>query len=237
MGCDIHCVTEVRKDGKWQMATPLKEHVYEGEVEYRSPGNPLLDNRDYSLFAILNNVRGTVPKPLATPGLPDDISWYETEMCLLGDHSFAHVTLAQILAYDWTQMQDYGGWVEPREFARFKVDGRPTSYSGGVGGGLVKHVENAEMEESIRLAMTTLAVANGKKDTPEWHLHHAIYKHASEGLEEMITTQANGKHLYTHVTWQQPYYEGATELWAKAVPEMLALGKPEDVRLVFGFDS
>lgn len=60
MGCDIHIITEIRKEGKWQFVKEFPE---------------ALDHRNYSLFAFLAGVRdyfnydGFEPK-----GLPEDMS-------------------------------------------------------------------------------------------------------------------------------------------------------------------
>ena len=60
MGCDIHMITEIRKNGKWERVLETPE---------------TFDKRNYSVFAFLANVRnywnynGFEPK-----GLPEDIS-------------------------------------------------------------------------------------------------------------------------------------------------------------------
>lgn len=60
MGCDIHMITEIRKNGKWERVLEIPE---------------TLKNRNYSVFAFLADVRnswdinGFKPK-----GLPEDIS-------------------------------------------------------------------------------------------------------------------------------------------------------------------
>lgn len=68
MGCDIHSIAQVHKQGKWETA----------EAEIAG------DDRDYRTFAILADVRnGSGITPLSQPrGLPDDVS-------VDGDHMLA----------------------------------------------------------------------------------------------------------------------------------------------------
>lgn len=60
MGCDIHIVTEIKKDGKWQYVPEIPES---------------LDNRNYTAFAVLADVRNYFNyKGFQPKGLPEDIS-------------------------------------------------------------------------------------------------------------------------------------------------------------------
>jgi hypothetical protein len=85
MGCDIHMRVEFKRDDQWIPAT-LPDGI---------------DDRNYNLFAVLADVRhGTWSEPLPCidepRGLPDG---YEEDA--FGDHSFSHVTLRELLEYDW----------------------------------------------------------------------------------------------------------------------------------------
>ena len=64
MGCDIHCFTEVFRDGKW-------------EFEDYGP----FDDRSYSLFGLLAGVRNYYAvTPIDEPrGIPDDACSEVTE--------------------------------------------------------------------------------------------------------------------------------------------------------------
>lgn len=60
MGCSIHIITEIRKDGKWQYVPETPKHF---------------ENRNYKLFSLLADVRNNFAIKGFTPkGLPDDIS-------------------------------------------------------------------------------------------------------------------------------------------------------------------
>jgi hypothetical protein len=134
MGCDIHMVVEVRKDGAWQRAFPpadardptclewAADKTY-GEGQQRRYGRMAevtwFWDRDYSLFGALAGIRSDTP-PISPPrGLPPDLSPEVTAICeptnpscfetdrddvLISDHSYSWLTLAELLAYDWRQL-------------------------------------------------------------------------------------------------------------------------------------
>ncbi len=60
MGCDIHLITEIRKNGKWERVLEIPE---------------TFDKRNYSIFAFLADVRNDWGiKGFKPKGLPEDIS-------------------------------------------------------------------------------------------------------------------------------------------------------------------
>lgn len=60
MGCDIHIITEIRKNGKWQWVKEIPESF---------------DSRNYGLFSVLAGVRNSFNiKGFEAKGLPEDIS-------------------------------------------------------------------------------------------------------------------------------------------------------------------
>ena len=93
MGCDIHLYFEQKnKEGKWEKLV----------IDKRL----LPDDRHYLLFAFLANVRnygyGIEPQ-FADRGIPEDTSMprTETDDFWIGDHSFTHAYLDEILAAPW----------------------------------------------------------------------------------------------------------------------------------------
>ena len=67
MGCDIHMITEIRKDEKWNFIEEIPNS---------------LDTRNYSTFAILADVRNYFNKKGFQPkGLPEDISGMKFRFC------------------------------------------------------------------------------------------------------------------------------------------------------------
>lgn len=123
-------------------------------------------DRNYDLFSMLADVRngygfagcktGDGFDPLAEPrGLPRDLSLalrtesFEDGAPWLGDHSFSHATLAELLAYDYDRVTTKSGVVDSATFAEWRERGSvgaPGSWSGGVSGPDVLHVSNGEMD-------------------------------------------------------------------------------------------
>lgn len=60
-------------------------------------------------------------------------------------HSASWFTLAELLAYDWDQTTKHRGWVSLEQYREFRQNGKPSSWSGGVSGGSIKHISNAAM--------------------------------------------------------------------------------------------
>lgn len=89
MGCDIHGVVQVFKDGVWRDAGDLPES---------------LEDRSYDRFSFLTGgaVRnvGGLPKVLPLPrGLPNDF----VDPSSYDDHSHSWILLSEILAVDYAQ--------------------------------------------------------------------------------------------------------------------------------------
>ena len=171
MGCDIHTNVEVRQpDGSWK-----SHQEWSQEDSYMSPKDELMDSRNYDLFAILADVRngrgfagivtGQGFVPMATPrGVPDDASpeykaWVEQWD---GDgHSHSYFTVAEIMAYDWTQTSKKTGCVSLQEWSHYKVNGKPESWSGSVSGGGIKHVKLEQVEDALARIEADLVLVEG----------------------------------------------------------------------------
>jgi hypothetical protein len=102
MGCDIHPIVEVRKNGKWKQV----DYDYNMDLDG-------LGARNYRLFSVLADVRNSYNiTPISSPrGLPEDFVHehrynhsvgYDTNS--LGDHSFSWLTLKEILDYSWDKI-------------------------------------------------------------------------------------------------------------------------------------
>lgn len=246
MGTDIHLWVERRENGKWVSADKWSKNEYDDAVNAPlrvSTKDEFYGNRNYDLFAILADVRngrgfagietGTGFNIIAEPrGWPDDCS---PEVAWEGDHiehTPTWLLLSEILAFDWTQTTKHYGWVTPKEWAAWKLQGKPRGWSGGVSGGGVKHVSNEEMERAARAA-----VAGERADL--WALFHDKANAFGDGgvISERIAATFSASSVYTRVEWEEPYYESCNDFWGSAIPRLLRVGKPEDVRLVFYFDS
>jgi len=134
MGCDIHMIAQVKRDGAWKTT---QIGVYDG--------------RCYDLFGILAGVRSHNFDPIADPkGIPQDLAILpvdeydgtvrvtldgsEEDMSdgdynddrasfWLGDHSHSYLTAKEVLAYDWDQLVDNEEYFDDEE--NLKTDGTP----------------------------------------------------------------------------------------------------------------
>ena len=241
MGTDIHFYVEKRVNGIWVTAdTWYKDKedgtlsTYDRDSSHYNRGGPYYTGRSYSLFSILADVRngygfagcdtGDGYKPIAEPrGLPEDVcKEVKDAFDEYGDgHSTSNLLLAEILNYDWTQTTKLRGVVNPAGFAEWCVRGMPSNFWGLVSGSNIKNVSNDVMSCVIKhkLGCTTIDYSTMCK-----------LKNADKPLDD------NSKY-FTQVEWTVPYYETAYDFWAKTIPQLLALGKPEDVRIVFWFDN
>lgn len=245
MGCDIHFYVERRVDGRWVTADKWTPNKYASDDD---PSEPKLaieykdrfySGRSYSLFAILADVRngrgfagvktGEGFNPIAEPrGIPEDCCpeyRAEAERWDGDGHSHSYFTVAELLAYDWTQITRRQGYVTPAEWAKWKMDGKPDGWCGMVGGGQVKHISNEEMEAAVKASGVDM-----------WDL---AYPGLGKRRETMAAVAAQtGGSPYTLVTWEEPYYKAIDpDFLAEIMPRLWQLGKPEDVRIVFFFDN
>jgi hypothetical protein len=159
MECDIHLTAEYRDaKGTWH-----NDDLTDAADKYGDQGPRhkeenydlrLYSGRSYDLFAILANVRngygfagvttGEGFNPIADPrGVPFDaaditkryMQSYESD-----GHSHSYFTVAELMAYDWTQVTHKTGIVGYHGLARFKLYGKLENWSGGISGpGIVEH--------------------------------------------------------------------------------------------------
>lgn len=183
MGCDIHVVAEVRKNGVWELS-PVK----------------IPDGRNYCTFGILANVRNghgfagfdtgdALPYISLPRGLPEDMSRElseklahaydnEDDFFWLGDHSFSWVTLREMLEYPYDGNMATRGMVPAEVAAKFRETGEAPQ---------------------------------------EW----------------CAWTNQEG---YESLEWQRALKDAAW-LFGELLEVLSKLGEPDDVRIVFGFDS
>ena len=209
-------VLSVFDDGTdYEMNNQLTEHPYQG--------------RNYDLFAILADVRngsgfagvdtGDGFNPIFEPrGLPEDVSKdYKQLVDNYGEdgHSHSWVTLEELDSYDWNQITNHRGWVDPIQYKIFKEKGKPEEWSGGVSGGGVDHVTNEQMDR----------VLNNKSYMKELEAKGYV---------------KDKKNYYTLVEWTETYRESAGDRFFESIENVRELLKrPDvlDVRLVYFFDN
>jgi hypothetical protein len=202
MGCDIHTVAQIFKDGEWRTA------------EHRVAD----DERNYDTFAVYANVRngsgfagcdtGVGWRVIAEPrGLPEGFHmWEETHHgTWMGDHSYSWLLLPEIQkAFDGYEGQTYEvhGVLERGEYEKTIAQGkRPTEWCGMTSGPSVLVVE----EKSVK---------DGTAPSRYTHVQCAWKVPAQDRLRTM-------KAQLEELKWLPEEYEVS----------------PDQVRLVFGFDS
>jgi|SRR5882672_1565310 len=117
MGCDIHLYAEIKQDGKWVSADKWSADPWDDgdaqcvEIKWN---DRLYNGRNYALFGVLAGVRDRSQLLISRPrGLPKDIS---LEVRKRSDdygsdgHSHSWLTLAELLAYDWSECERIEGW-------------------------------------------------------------------------------------------------------------------------------
>ena len=234
MGCDIHFYTETKTDGRWQPADQWEPNEYageEGETDLRVPyEKAFYHDRNYNLFAILADVRngrgfagcdtGDGFVPIDDPrGLPEDVTdLVKADADRWGDdgHSHSWFTVAELLQYDWTQTTKLRGYLSAHEFWRWNRWARqrgesPGGWCGDVGGGSTRKVSEVEMNALLQPFGT------------DW------------SAEDQIKAELGD--VYCQCDWEQPYFKTVRSFWSDAMPRLMRLGKPEDVRIVFWFDN
>lgn len=243
MGCDIHLYVERRDHTKdtveakapWVTADTWTDSEYEDGVKDVAYYDHYYTGRSYDLFAVLADVRngrgfagvktGSGFNPISSPrGVPDDACpEYRDAVERWGadGHSHSHLTLAELLAYDWTQTTEHRGYVDVGQWARWKLRGKPESWAGGVGGDSTRILEEAQ----VSAAATATGVS----------MYDLV--HGRGGAVEKVTAYCGGGRIYTDVRWTEPYYRSCSHFWSECVPRLLRLGRPDCVRLVFFFDN
>jgi len=263
MGTDIHPAVEVRRNGVWRYRRPTepcrwyfetwdimdaarvnaniakmraegKDHGMKDVVvgERRHPWDrcktrlpECFTNRNYAKFALLGDVRNGygfagvktfVPLQAISKnrGRPNDIS-KEAEAKLSNEHSDGWVTLQELLEYDYTKPLGETGVITERQFLDAIYHRKdPESWSGGVSG---KDIVVLSPENWINLFAS--------RDT---------FGVKIDGQYDPTKT------YYIQYGWEVPL--------ATAVPDVLEMieylkplvpkgGTPDDVRVVFDFDS
>jgi hypothetical protein len=237
MGCDIHMNVEVRRNGRWQFVQPpepcgvpecwMLAHATKSGYDHTPHW---WSDRNYSVFAALSGVRADEgdPAPISEPrGYPKDadpVTLYDhpygepfSEINKgqdHGDHSATWLGLDEVLDHDWSQTYYEHGIVTVEEFARcLEQKCNPDSWCGGVGGKGVTILTPIEAKRWLR---------------------------SGRGKLYMLDSMVNGvSHLwYVNMRWKVTLRDRCRFFceWAESLPERLD-AKPEDIRLVFSFDS
>ncbi len=230
MGCDIHCWAEIRnkETRRWELAPCHGPEERWGMAE--SDPHYLTDldvGRDYDLFAILAGVRNRNDvTPIAEPrGLPADMDPRLAKMAeIYLEHTPSWLLVREVVdGHDWDRPVVHSGLVAMPAYERWVaetgsttggplVERSPGEYCQGVGGQSVRIVDRADMD---RMIAGRRALSRG-------------------GIGEV--GQA-GVDYYARVEWSERGAYSCAYFWRDVMPRLLAMGRPEDVRIVFWFDS
>lgn len=246
MGTDIHMYVERRAstDAPWETADRWSE------TEYGTQCKHIFGDRSYDTFAILADVRngsgfagvrtGDGFVPISEPrGLPSDMSPELAAHLAEGiEHTPSWLTLADIQQYDWTQTTRKSGIVDLSELARWKQRGRPEMWSGGIGGPGIGIVDATDAVPVIEDALSACSViAHGQSRAASWwDLYHSE-ENVVIDVTALLQRRFGFQRPHFLVTWKVSYADAASEFLWKVVPRLWRLGEPENVRLVFYFDS
>lgn len=239
MGCDIHLYVERRDGGRWltcdrwvdtEWGRDVREHFYSG--------------RNYDLFAILADVRngrgfagvktGEGFVPISLPrGWPDDCCPELREVGGHIEHTPSWLTVAEVMAYDWTQTTTKQGVVDLPNWAQSVLRGEPDDWSGSVSGGKIKHVTPAD----VALAWARVGGGEPPRDLMWRDEVKLAAMHRELGAEWEPKSLMGTGNIYTTVRWKIPYYRAGENFLGCTLPRLWRFGRPEDVRVVFFFDS
>jgi hypothetical protein len=247
MGCDIHLYVEKRANGAWVSADTWTDDEYEPGRKEVAYNTRFYTGRNYDFFAILADVRngrgfagvktGDGFVPMDTPrGLPDDCSpevRAESDGWGGDGHSHSHFTVAEIMAYDWTQTTRKSGFVQPIGWSEWKDNGAPESWCGAVSGGAVRHLTEAQFQaawESVR----------DKAGYPKQRRASAHLRDLSSGANpdlDALVAELGGGSPYCQVEWGVSYVDAGSHFLGNTLPRLWRLGAHDDVRIVFWFDN
>lgn len=255
MGTDIHMAVEVRRDGNWHSVTKFTDE----DGYMHGDGASIYEDRNYDVFAILANVRngsgfagidtgdGFVPLT-DNRGIPDDASPEIRKWAEQGDHSHSYCTVAELLAYDWTQKTKKRGTISSiKQLAVVLFGNKPTAWSGDISGPGIRVFDfSPDCKRRVEAVIEKAAASVGKD---KWHVMRQMRWNGDDengrgarGLEVETVTRMMAEEFGCdtpcfRVEWEVSYFEPASGFLSTAMPKLWRLGAPEDVRLVFWFDS
>lgn len=221
MGCDIHLYVERRVNGRWESAdtwTP-NEYYTPGEDDGERPitvkyEDRFYTSRNYDLFAMLANVRNG-----------HGFAGIKT-----GD-GFIPITAPRGLPEDvcnevraesdaWGDNGHSHSWLTVAELDAY--DWQQTTQHQGVVDALNYYIWKHE----------------GKPRSWAGGVTGPRIEHVTNEEMELATQQAWGTDgLHTLVTWRETYAQSVRMFLDQTMPRLRALGRPEDVRIVFWFDN
>lgn len=220
MGCDIHLYVEVRKNGKWESADKWQMSKWGGGYLNVEPEDQFYSESNYELFAVLAGVRNRYGiTPIADPrGLPVDINKQLADYASrFLEHTPSWLTVRELMAHDWTQIVTISGHIELPKYVEWKVrqfKDQPDSWCAGYAGASRYDIPLKDAD----------AIVEAVKEKRNWE----DMKLAWESLDCKAMV---------HASWNRPLYRECADFLSECLPRLWRLGAPDDVRIVFWFDS
>lgn len=221
MGCDIHTLIEYRKtpDSPWE-ETHFPEYDW-NEPDITKRGYEY-ECRNYAWFGVLAGVRDRLGKdPIAEfRGFPSDsrlekAAFHEP---YLGDHSFTHVYLRELMEYPWDKAQvEHERTIEFDTFADW----------------LAKGSDDKSPLNYVPIAVTRTNVV------PEEEAREIIARGGVPSFDEgwysdEVTMPEN---LYVRVNISYTVGQAVGDIHLRWIEFLSTLGDPDNVRVLIGFDS
>lgn len=156
MGCDIHIYLEKKENDRWVAIKGENPYYKDWKDEPEFSLDWFYNGRDYSLFALLADVRNDYNvEPLSEPkGVPEDVSdeiRKEYEFWEGDGHSHSWYTFDELVNFDYVNKKvHHEAYVSEAVYKQFKETGDPYPCCKGVGGGNVEKVLNCEMDRIIK---------------------------------------------------------------------------------------
>ena len=201
------------------------------EIAYQAKYGRLvqtLGNRNYTLFAVLSNVRnnnGIRPLPFSENGVPEDPSPGVEKNCSLNDsdlHSHTYFTLEDLLAVDPNEIaEDHSEVILfADQYQIYKETGKAPEDAQEYPWDHSEETREVTPEE-----MTMLLMSNDVKKL-------AKRRKSKDHDGEMIRMGP-----YVKVVVPRSYKQIVPMLFEVVVPELQKLGKPDAVRVVIAYDN
>jgi hypothetical protein len=228
MGCDIHVVVERRTDAaapwlriqtRGYFQRPNRYDISARDWRELRPGEidqpDALTQRNYDVFALLAGVRnGYDWRPLDEPrGVPSDATVDDAAASgddWLGDHSHSHATVAELLAFFANVQHVTKDGVIP----------------------LDEYIKWAWRDWDQRRAPHDYS---GDISGPGIVVINEVDRDRAKTIDAAKATGEPRPHV--RATWPENSLTSARHFYECALPWLTAIGSPEHVRIVFGFDS
>lgn len=247
MGCDIHSLVEVKKNGKWKKNTKkifpnswykpeekLKPEKEQWEWALEPFNDKPSDNRHYDWFAILADVRNGKEfagvntsdgfSVIAEPkGKPEECSdEFKTLYYDWGEdlHSVSYLNLDEFDNFDWNQKTTKYGVISLERYKELKgSNNSPGSWSGSIWGANIITVDQDTANQILNNEIEYLTRKNPYS-------------------EKDVTRHLKDWNVHVEYTWVVTYSEWFKNEHENIIEPMRKLKEEyEDVRLIFGFDN